>query len=366
MKKVSLTDIAQAAGVSISTVSRIVNNSAGIAEKTRNHVLQIMKEQGYHPRHFSGGANSRPSRLITLVITEHEANIFENTFFIMAIKGANACAREQHFHVMVSFCESEGEQYEYLQELVSANWTDGVVLFSVEQEDRSINYLREKEFPFSVIGRPDKPAETLWVDNDNFQAIYTLVSDLIDRGFRNIAFIGTKWSRRYTLDRYEGYLQALRSRGLETRESLCSPGSETGMDAGDAAEEKAGNAAEAGIGEKDKTSSSEELGFLFMQEILKRDTPDAVVATDDFLAFGALRALSETSSADIPLYGFNNSIRGRYQTPSLASVDIHPEQLGYHATRLLIESIQDTSGEPTHQIVDTSVIHRSTSLKRKE
>ncbi|MFW5711526.1 MAG: LacI family DNA-binding transcriptional regulator, partial [Spirochaetota bacterium] len=60
MKKVSLTDIAQAAGVSISTVSRIVNNSAGIAEKTRTHVLEVMREKGYHPRHFSGGESSRP------------------------------------------------------------------------------------------------------------------------------------------------------------------------------------------------------------------------------------------------------------------------------------------------------------------
>ena len=353
MKKVSLTDIAQAAGVSISTVSRIVNNSAGIAEKTRAHVLEVMREKGYHPRHFSGGESSRPSRLITLVITEHEANIFENPFFIMAMKGANACARDRHFHVMVSFCESEHEQYEYLQELVTANWTDGVVLFSVEQQDPSIEYLREKEFPFSVIGRPDKPAQTLWVDNDNFQAIYTLVSELIDRGSRSIAFIGTKWSRRYTLDRYEGYLQALRSRGIDISEKLCSPRPETD--------------------EGGKTPSSEELGYIYMRDILSSARPDAVVATDDFLAFGALRALSESgqiadsqppgSPAAIPVYGFNNSIRGRYQHPSLASVDINPEQLGYHATRLLIEHIQDINGETSHQIVDTSVIHRETSLK---
>ncbi|HKK65118.1 MAG TPA: LacI family DNA-binding transcriptional regulator [Clostridia bacterium] len=340
MKKVSLTDIALAAGVSISTVSRIVNNSAGIAEKTRNHVLQIMREQGYHPRHFSGGVGSRPSRMVTLVITEHEANIFENPFFIMAMKGANACARERHFHVMVSFCESEGEQYNYLEELVSANWTDGVVLFSVEQQDPSIEYLRGKEFPFSVIGRPDKPSETLWVDNDNFQAIYTLVSDLIDRGCRSIAFIGTKWSRRYTLDRYEGYLQALRSRGIEIQKQLCSPRTEAG--------------------EADKSQSSEELGYLYTDEILRAEQPDAVVATDDFLAFGALRALSEADIQNIPVYGFNNSIRGRYQHPSLASVDIHPEQLGYQATRVLIDSIQDSRSEAAHQIVDTSVIHRST------
>ncbi|HDQ13268.1 MAG TPA: LacI family transcriptional regulator, partial [Sediminispirochaeta sp.] len=95
---------------------------------------------------------------------------------------------------------------------------------------------------------------------------------------------------------------------------------------------------------------------------------DAIVATDDFLAFGALRALSEKDQlADgqptIPVYGFNNSIRGRYQHPSLSSVDINPEQLGYHATRLLIEHIQDGNGETAHQIVDTSVIHRETSLK---
>jgi DNA-binding LacI/PurR family transcriptional regulator len=97
-----------------------------------------------------------------------------------------------------------------------------------------------------------------------------------------------------------------------------------------------------------------------MKEILRQVIPEAVVATDDFLAFGSLQALQEQELSQVPVYGFNNSIRARYQRPSLASVDIHPEELGYHAARLLIESIQNPQLEAKHQIVATSLIHRET------
>ncbi len=341
MKKLSLSDIAEASGVSISTVSRVINNVPGIADSTRDHVLQVMKQLNYHPKQFVDGRNTRPSRLITLVITEYEANIFENPFFIMAIKGANACARDRHYHMMVSFCVDEKEQLSYLQELVPANWTDGVLLFAVEQDDPSIDFLQEQGFPFSMIGRPANTSELLWVDNDNFHAIYTVVSELIDHGKRKIAFIGSKWSRRYTLDRYEGYRQALYSRGLTADPNLCSSRDEDAV--------------------KKSNISDEELGYQYMLDILDKDVPDAVVAIDDFFAFGVLKAIQERGLSGISVVGFNNSIRSRYQRPLLSSVDINPEELGYQATKILIDALQDKKGEPNHRIVDTTIIHRETT-----
>ncbi|MCF7944375.1 MAG: LacI family transcriptional regulator [Spirochaetia bacterium] len=342
MKKVSLSDIAKASGVSISTVSRIINNSPGIAEKTRNHVLDVMKDLNYHPKHLADGKNARPSRLVTLVIAEHEENVFENPFFIMAIKGAHACVRDRHYHMMVSFCRDEHEQLSYLQELVPANWTDGVLLFSVEQNDPSIEYLQGHAFPFSMIGKPEDTARTLWVDNDNFQAIYQVVSSLVDSGKRSIAFIGTKWHRKYTIDRYEGFKQALRSRGIDSKKELCSP----------CDEDK----------ERNTNLSAEDLGYQYMMDILEQEKPDAVIAIDDFLAFGVMKALKEKNLEHVSVIGFNNSVRARYQHPSLSSVDIHPEELGYQAAELLIDSLQNTAAEARHKIVDTTIIHRETSL----
>jgi DNA-binding LacI/PurR family transcriptional regulator len=340
MKKVSFTQIAEAAGVSVSTVSRVVNNAPGIAQRTREHVLGVMRELQYYPRQFAGGAHSRPSRLISLVITELDANIFQNPFFIMAIKGANACARERHYHVMVSFFRDGTEQYEYLQELVEANWTDGAVLFTVEREDPSIELLRDSDFPFSVIGRPGNYGDVLWTDNDNFKAMYQVVGDLVDHGYRRIAFIGGDWKKNYTLDRWEGYRQALRSRNIEAAPQLA-PGPREDT-------ERHG-------------LNAEETGYRRMQQILEVEAPEAVVAADDFLAFGALQVLEEAGLHETALVGYNNSVRGRFQRPSLSSVDIHPEQLGYEAARLLIDSLQDGPPQPAHQIVDASVVHRQTS-----
>ena len=343
MKRVSYTKIAEAAGVSVSTVSRVVNNAPGISEQTRNHVLAVMQQLQYYPRQFAGGDHSRPSRLISLVITELDENIFQNPFFIMAIKGANACARERHYHVMVSFFRNGSEQYEYLQELVSANWTDGAVLFSVEREDPSIELLLEQGFPFSVIGRPASSGEVLWTDNDNFQAMYRVVGELIDHGHRRIAFLGGDWNKTYTLDRWEGYRAALRSRNIEENPAL-SPKPPVGI-----AGEELG---------------AEETGYRIMRRILQEEQPDAVTAADDFLAFGALRALEEAGLQETALVGYNNSVRGMFQRPSLSSVDIHPERLGYEAARLLIDSLQDGPPQPAHQIVDASVVHRETSRFR--
>ena len=104
-----------------------------------------------------------------------------------------------------------------------------------------------------------------------------------------------------------------------------------------------------------------------MQALLKHRTPDAVVTTDDYIAFGVLDALSEAGLDDIAVVGFNNTLRGRYQTPTLTSVDVNPAELGGGAAALLIDKITGRDGAGDHRIIDTVLIERdSTSgiLKR--
>ena len=330
MKRISLTRIAQEAGVSVSTVSRIVNGEPGIAETTREHVRTVMHSLGYH---------ARPERVITLLLTDSDENVFRNTFFLRVVRGANRSAVEHGYHLMVTFCSDSDDQATFLESLVPGWISEGLILTSIERGDRSVEYLGEHNVPFCVIGRPENTSKLLWVDNDNFQAMYNAVSDLIDRGNREIAFVGANWSRTYIGDRYEGYRQALRQRGLEPDPALCEPPD----------------------GQADGFGSAEALGYERAKRVLSRATPDAIVATDDILAVGVLQALREAGREDIAVLGVNNSPRADSETPSLSSIDTNAETLGHSAAELLIEAVEGHIDAPAHRIVETRLVHRDST-----
>lgn len=341
MKHMSLNEIARAANVSPATVSRVINNKPGIASETRERILAVMRQNNYYPRELAGSDRARPTRMIALVINEPDENIYNNPFFIMAIKGASSLARRRGFHVMVSFSRNGEEQLDYIENIVDSNGADGLVLFSIEEDDSSVKKLRECNFPFAVIGRPDSPDETLWVDNDNFHAVYTTISMLVDRGYKRIAFLATKWSRTFAMDRFAGYQQALRSRGISP---ITRVPEERGSDP-----------------VLEEHLSVEDAGYHMMKRILTEDSPDAVLAEDDFVAFGALQAIREVDKRRIAVVGFNNSLQGRYQTPALSTIDIHPEELGQGAAELLINRLEQRSDSVTHRIIPTTFIARDTA-----
>ena len=94
--------------------------------------------------------------------------------------------------------------------------------------------------------------------------------------------------------------------------------------------------------------------------------PDAVVATDDHIAFGVLDALGERGLDDVAVVGFNNTLRGRYQSPALTSVDVNPSELGAEAAALLIDTVRGVEGLPDHRIVKTMLIERESSAAGTE
>ncbi|MFP4643971.1 MAG: substrate-binding domain-containing protein [Spirochaetales bacterium] len=330
MKRISLTRIAQEAGVSVSTVSRVVNGEPGIAETTREHVRTVMHRLGYH---------ARPERIITLLLTDSDENVFRNTFFLRVVRGANRCAVEHGYHLMVSFCSDGKDQAGFLESLVPAWISEGLILTSIERGDRSVEYLSEQNVPFCVIGRPENTSRLLWVDNDNFQAMYNAVGELIDRGNREIAFIGADWSRTYIGDRYDGYRQALRRRGFTLDPALCEPSADDAH----------------GFG------SAEALGYERAKRVLARANPDAIVATDDILALGALRALREAGREDIALLGVNNSPHVENETVSISSIETNAEILGYSAAELLVDAVEGRISAPAHRIVETEIVHREST-----
>jgi len=331
--KITIDKVAQKAGVSASTVSRVIHDNPKISDKTKQRVRESMDSLGYFPNSLPGGSGNSATRNLGLILPNSSENLFVNPFFIEALRGIGVEAQSRGYNIMFSFSNNEEEEVDFIRNYIKSRWVEGIILLANRENDQCVTFLREKDFPFVVIGKPDHADTTLWVDNDNFRAVYNIVNLLIDRECRSIAFVGGPESFSVTRDRLDGYKQALATRGINVDMTLI------------------------GLG----YDFSEAGGKSTMEHILSSSIPDAVVTTDDFLAFGVQTALTEKGLDKIAVVGFNNTMRGHYQYPTLSSVDIKPADLGKNAASLLLDAINSTEKKWTHRIVNTILIERDST-----
>ena len=333
--RVTINEVAQKADVSTSTVSRVIHDNPRISDETKSRVRAAMKELGYYPNALARGLANSTTRNLGLILPNSSEDLFLNPFFIEAIRGIGVESQGRGYNIMFSFSNNEEEEVGFIRNYIKSRWVDGIILLTIRENDRCVAYLQEKNFPFVVIGRPDKADDALWVNNDNFHAVYEVVNLLADRGYRSMAFIGGPESFSVTRDRLDGFKKALSVRGIPVNQKLIGLGS----------------------------NFSEEEGRRNMKAILSSGSrPDAVVTTDDHIAFGVLAALADEGIQDVAVTGFNNTMRGRYQSPTLTSVDVNPAELGRNAASLLIEAVTGRIGAGSrHRIVETKLIEREST-----
>ena len=245
-------------------------------------------------------------------------------------------SQKEDYYIMYAFNENKKDDEEWIKKFTEGNLVDGVCLFNVKDNDITINYLKEKEFPFVVIGRPDEIEGVLWVDNDNFAAMYNLTQNMVDLDNKKIAFIGAKPEMNVSKDRLNGYKQALFSRNIELDNEL--------------------------IIEMD--DFSEKNGYLAAKKILEKNKVSAFVTTDDLLAFGVQRAIKDLGYEDISIVGFNNIPLTQYKNPPLSSVDINSEKLGMYATKLLIDKLENRESKG-YYVIETKLVERESLIKKE-
>lgn len=330
MAKVTIRHVAERAGVSTSTVSRTLQDHPRISEETKQRVLRAVRELNYQP---ARQVALEPVKSIGLVLPHSADELLVHPFFPLVMRGVSRYAQPHGYLTTYAFSSSEDARLELIERCVQSSSVHGLILMSVRRGDRCVEYLVREGFPFAVIGRPEHAGEVLWVDNDNFHAMYDVVNRLVQNGGRRIAFIGGPAELNVTSDRLEGYRMALSNRGIEADARLV------------------GHA----------TEFTESAGYRAMAGVLANITPDAFVATDDLLGLGALNALSDRHLGPIPCVGFNNTRQAREHVPGLSSVEIRPEELGHHAARLLVSRIEHEEQPESHVIVPTLFVSRETT-----
>ncbi|MGL5346207.1 MAG: LacI family DNA-binding transcriptional regulator [Peptostreptococcaceae bacterium] len=327
--RVTIKDVAKEANVATSTVSRVLSNNPRISEETKERVHEAIKKLNYKPNAIARSLANNKTRIIGVVLPNEAVDLLENPFFINAMKGMSMYAQSKNYYITYAFNKSNKSGLDNIKELTNSNLVDGIVLLRVRENDEQIKYLKSIDFPFVVIGRPQFIGETLWVDNDNFQAMYDVVNKLAKKGHQKIGFIGAIENLNMSKDRFEGYKEALNKNDIAFDDSIVIHTDEF----------------------------SEENGQIAYKKLSQNKNITAIVATDDLIAFGIIKELNENNIKDISIVGFNNTQLAQYQKPALASVDINADELGYQAAKLLIENLEGHC-DNRHYIVNTELVKR--------
>ncbi len=334
----TMKDVARIAGVSTSTVSRVLADHPAISEETAQRVRTAMKQLHYHPNQIARSLSNRATHTIALIMPNPANYPLMNPFFVNAIRGVSTYFHRHNYFLLLTYADKQNE-LTLIQDLVGSRRVDGIILTSVKRDDGVIACLEETGHPYVVIGHPYEDENTLWVDNDNYGIVYEVTRRLIEQGHRAIAYLGDADDYRVTQDRKSGYLKALQDHQIEPDERLIY-----------------------------SRWFTENIAAEITREILAYKMPDAIIATDDTLAIGVERTLTEHHHAhDVAVIGFNNTQVAAYVNPSLSSVEINAELLGFQAAKLLINRLEGKPMHTNHILVSAEFIERESSrIKRSD
>ncbi len=360
-RRMTSIDVAKLAGVSQSTVSRVINNKPGasISDETRARVLEAARQLNYHPSAAARSLVRRRTGIIGLVVSEPSDRMRVNAFSPSVIAGITSVAGKANFKLLVQPMEDLARPDIPLN-LVREADVDGIILsegrplFGLEfrpewvgglLEDRAFLQAREN-FRQLVEMYANSGPLVLWgqlpgsdipfVDVDNFKAARTAVEHLIALGHRRIACITPGPPIEVpSAERLRGYRAALEAHNIPFEEAAVR------------------------YAKYDESSGSEAiLSLLQMPE-----RPSAVFVASDEVAFGVLHAARSAGLSlpeDLAIVGFDDLPASNYITPSLTSVHVPAHEVGVVATQMLIEMIQ-TDNRPASRLLETNLVIRESS-----
>lgn len=312
---ITLKHIAVALGLSVSTVSKALQNSHEISGKTRMLVEDYAKKHNYHPNPFAQSLKKGKSKSIGIVVST-----IDNNFFSQVINGIESVAHNKGYNVIITQThESYEREVKNISHLTSRA-VDGL-LISLSTETKNTSHLidlKKKGLPVVFFDRVTGDADTHQVVANNFKGAYHATKHLIDSGYKNIAQITSSANASITLQRLSGYRKALEDHGIQPNNryiKFC------------------------------------EHGGMILEEIEKaidgllncKPVPDALFAASDRLTTRSLMILHRIGikiPRQMALLGFTNTVLADVLNPPLTTIQQPAFEMGQAATSILIRVIE--------------------------
>ncbi|RST29860.1 LacI family transcriptional regulator [Sphingomonas ginkgonis] len=331
-------DIAALAGVSQPTVSRALSGNPSVSAETRARVFEAARQLNYTVDKNASGLRRQHSRTLALLFFEDPTpdDTLINPFYLSMLGSMVRRCATRGYDLLISFQQLSGDWHVDYEDSRKA---DGIILLGygdyLEYKPR-LERLVEQGTHFVRWGSPRQGELGVTIGSNNDQGGYDATRHLLDEGRRRIAFIGTaSLAAPEFLDRYNGYARALRALGLE-------PDPELAADA----------------------LPTEEAGAAAVRKLLRNDAEfDAIFATSDFAAIGAMQALQELGRKvpdDVAVVGFDDVAAAKLSHPSLTTVAQDARKAGEALVEALIEAVEQ--GSAATRLLPVSLKVRGSSV----
>lgn len=325
---VTIKDVAKQANVSISTVSRVINDSKPVSDEIKQRVLKIIKETGYTPNPVARSLVMKKSQLIGIIVPD-----ISNFFIAEVLNGIEEIGKMYNYDILL--CNTYGELNQELRylNLLKSKQVEGIIFMTWELKDEHKEFFNKEDIPIVMINRDTSDFNITSVCIDHHQAAYEMTKYLINMGHKKIALIrGGTENYVFGIDQYEGYAKAMKEQGLDI--------------------------------DKDLIKNCEfqlELAYDAVQEMIDKDIlPTAIFATTDSMAFGAINCVIDNGlkvPEDISVVGFNDIKLASIYRPKLTTIRQPIYDIGAVAIRVIIkkikgEEIKESIFKLPHQLIE--------------
>ncbi|MGL5821289.1 MAG: LacI family DNA-binding transcriptional regulator [Sarcina sp.] len=304
----SIKDVAREAGVSIATVSRVLNDIDVVNEETKKKVQEAIKKLGYRPNIVARSLKTQRTRTIGIIVPDISSQVYPEI-----VRGAEDVANIYKYNVMLCNSDCDGEKEKEYLRVLKEKMVDGVLYMSSSLEEDTLNLINELDIKTILVETINKDNALPSVSIDNIGAAYESTKYLLEKGRKNIGFIGISENEKNAWGmRYKGYEKALLENGKEVKESSC-------------------------FFDTLKIKS----GKKGVEAILSKDSKiDGIVCASDEVAMGAINALRERGIKvpdDISVIGFNGIDMARNFYPTITTIEQPMYDMGSVAMRMLIK-----------------------------
>ncbi|QBO36337.1 LacI family DNA-binding transcriptional regulator [Periweissella cryptocerci] len=305
---VTIRDIAQQAGVSVSTASRALNDNPKISQATRTRIQEIAAKVGYQANFNAKTLTLGEANVVGVVFPVAEERSLENPFFIDVMAGINAELSEHRYVLSVAIGATTEKVLANVRAMVLQAKVKRFILLYTKEDDPVSAFLREQDVRYVVIGQPLNQETKLYVDNDNYDAGYA-TTELLLKEHQSIQplFVKSEADWHYETERERGFKDATQMHDIQA------------------------------LVIKAETSKSD----IILQYVSQHPEIDGIIATDDSLAFAMLTQWRQFYHHDISVIGFNNNqLLNQLAGEKFHTVDLHANELGLEAAKLLFAEVK--------------------------
>ena len=324
-------EIAEQLGVSSATVSRALNDRPGVSAELRDKILEAASQEGYAPNAYGRGLATSISQAVGFVVNKASRTFWEDPFYPLIMAGAEEFLSDHGYHILVTTLDDQTTRPEQLGLLGGGSLVDGLILAGPFIPASFITRLAGSGIPFVLVDNSLSQRPVNCVLSDDEGGEYEATRHLIEHGHQRIVFLSGPAEWASSRERGRGYRRAMEESDLEPR---VLQGKETTLESGAA---------------------------LMRQVLDEWGDLTAVCAVNDSVAIGAMRAAGEmgrSTPRDLAVMGFDDINLAAIHQPSLSTMRVFKQRMGYLAADCLLANITDHSLPPSKTLVATELVRR--------